>query len=211
MTSQSASPRQLHQDRSRETRRILVDAAADEFSRRSYSAASVDSILAASGRTKGAMYFHFTSKQALAQAVLDDAESLYAEIGSRWQQRSWLHPFAALAGIVDDIAAAFTESPIVQAEARMSLEPSFYPRIEQRASQAWEAAGVELATIADGLSLFKPGFTPQRLIRSLATMLAGQRYMADLIAGPTLLRDRFAESFDTVLAAMTTVDGRRFH
>jgi len=54
------------------TRERLVAAAARQFAQRSYSAVSLDDVLAEAELTKGAMYFHFPSKQALAVAIVDD-------------------------------------------------------------------------------------------------------------------------------------------
>ena len=53
------------------TRHRLIAAASHRFARRSYSMVSLDDILAAAELTKGAMYFHFPSKQALALAIID--------------------------------------------------------------------------------------------------------------------------------------------
>ena len=54
------------------TRHRLIDAASRQFAHRAYSMVSLDDILAEAGLTKGAMYFHFPSKQALALAIIDD-------------------------------------------------------------------------------------------------------------------------------------------
>jgi TetR/AcrR family transcriptional regulator, transcriptional repressor for nem operon len=54
------------------TRDRLIAAAARQFAHRPYSAVSLDDILAEAELTKGAMYFHFSSKQALALQIIDD-------------------------------------------------------------------------------------------------------------------------------------------
>jgi AcrR family transcriptional regulator len=54
------------------TRHRLIAAASRQFAHRPYSMVSLDDILAAAELTKGAMYFHFSSKQALAVAIIDD-------------------------------------------------------------------------------------------------------------------------------------------
>src|SRR5271156_4181219 len=54
------------------TRQRLIAAAARQFADRPYSMVSLDDILAEAELTKGAMYFHFASKQALALAIIDD-------------------------------------------------------------------------------------------------------------------------------------------
>lgn len=54
------------------TRQQLIAAAAHQFARKSYNFVSLDDILAEAELTKGAMYFHFRSKQALALALLEE-------------------------------------------------------------------------------------------------------------------------------------------
>jgi TetR/AcrR family transcriptional regulator, transcriptional repressor for nem operon len=54
------------------TRQRLIAAASRQFAQRPYSMVSLDDILAEAELTKGAMYFHFPSKQALALAIVDD-------------------------------------------------------------------------------------------------------------------------------------------
>src|SRR5215469_4384236 len=54
------------------TRQRLIAAASRQFAHRPYSMVSLDDILVEAGLTKGAMYFHFPSKQALAIAIIDD-------------------------------------------------------------------------------------------------------------------------------------------
>ncbi len=54
------------------TRHRLIAAASREFGHRPYNMVSLDDILAEAELTKGAMYFHFPSKQALAMAIVDD-------------------------------------------------------------------------------------------------------------------------------------------
>jgi len=54
------------------TRERLIAAASRQFAHRPYSMVSLDDILAEAELTKGAMYFHFPSKQALALAIIDD-------------------------------------------------------------------------------------------------------------------------------------------
>ncbi|ARP73710.1 TetR/AcrR family transcriptional regulator [Streptomyces pluripotens] len=58
------------QERAIRTRRVIVVAAAEVFAEVGYEAATIVGILNRAGVTKGALYFHFSSKQELAQAVL---------------------------------------------------------------------------------------------------------------------------------------------
>jgi AcrR family transcriptional regulator len=53
------------------TRQQILRAASRQFARKSYSLVSLDDILADAQVTKGAMYFHFRSKHALAAAIIE--------------------------------------------------------------------------------------------------------------------------------------------
>ncbi len=54
------------------TREKLLTAAFEEMYRRGFQAASLDTILAQAGVTKGALYHHFPDKAALGYAVVDE-------------------------------------------------------------------------------------------------------------------------------------------
>ena len=54
------------------TRETLLQAAFDEMYLNGFRAASLDTILAATGVTKGALYYHFGSKQGLGYAVVEE-------------------------------------------------------------------------------------------------------------------------------------------
>ena len=67
--------------RAQRSRQAILDAAARLFAERGYAGTSVDAIVRAAGITKGGLYFHFSSKRALALAVI-------AENQRRWQARA---------------------------------------------------------------------------------------------------------------------------
>ncbi len=56
------------------TRRTILSAAAKIFEEHGYQAATISQILREAGTTKGALYFHFVSKEDLAQAVLAEQD-----------------------------------------------------------------------------------------------------------------------------------------
>jgi AcrR family transcriptional regulator len=66
------------------TKRALVDVAEELFTEHGYSATSLDAIVAGAEVTKGALYHHFSGKQALFEAVFERVE----ENAARTIQRS---------------------------------------------------------------------------------------------------------------------------
>lgn len=57
------------------TKRALIDVAAERFTEVGYAAASLDAIVAGARVTKGALYHHFSGKQALFEAVFERVEN----------------------------------------------------------------------------------------------------------------------------------------
>jgi TetR/AcrR family transcriptional repressor of nem operon len=95
------------------TREKLLKAAFEEIYRRGFQAASLDTILAQAGVTKGALYHHFPTKAALGYAVVDEVvKGLLLE---RWL--GVLHaqpgdPVTALQGTLRHRAANLTAGEI---------------------------------------------------------------------------------------------------
>jgi AcrR family transcriptional regulator len=65
----AAAPASPPRDRAEGTRRQILDAAANAFASHGYHGVSLNDIVRESGLTKGAFYFHFPSKEALALEV----------------------------------------------------------------------------------------------------------------------------------------------
>ncbi|MBY6538176.1 TetR family transcriptional regulator [Rhodococcus sp. BP-349] len=191
------------QERARRTRAAIVEAAAYEFSKRGYTAASVNTILEGSRATKGAMYFHFSSKEELARAVLQTAMEKYVAImdverPSGMDALEWLHD------LIIQLARSFDENVVVRAEFRLVVEPEFHASIREGAGAVWGRTAHKLAAEAHETGLLRPDIDPRMFTRVLVTSLAGQRYMADLTAEDTDLVVLFEESLEVLLMAMAS-------
>src|SRR5215469_9403768 len=87
------------------TRERLLQAAFREVYRYGFQSAGIDTILAATNVTKGALYYHFESKEALGYAII---EEIVAKLTSdRWmlplQRSKDKDPIDALIGVVHAI------------------------------------------------------------------------------------------------------------
>jgi AcrR family transcriptional regulator len=63
------------QEYSASTKRALVDVASELFTERGYAGTSLDEIVSGARVTKGALYHHFSGKQALFEAVFETVEA----------------------------------------------------------------------------------------------------------------------------------------
>ncbi|MGW0752568.1 ScbR family autoregulator-binding transcription factor [Streptomyces sp. NPDC002587] len=115
------------QERSERTRRRLVHAGAEMFHRNGYANATLGEIASAAGVTKGALYFHFASKDELAEAVqqrgcalLDDCVRLLREAG--------VSPLQALIDTTHWLTRTLYEDPAIPASFRITKECGPGPR-----------------------------------------------------------------------------------
>src|SRR6202521_3067777 len=120
------------------TRERLLQAAFREVYRYGFQSAGIDTILAATNVTKGALYYHFESKEALGYAII---EEIISEITrDRWvlplQRSKDKNPVDALIGIVQAIPARPRDvrngCPLVNLAQEMSLlDEQFRKRLER--------------------------------------------------------------------------------
>ncbi|GAA3890819.1 ScbR family autoregulator-binding transcription factor [Leifsonia kafniensis] len=113
------------QQRAANTREAIVTGAATAFQAHGYGMTSLAEIAEASGVTKGALYFHFDSKEAIALAVIDAQHAAAGTIGVA------LHE-SGTTGIAATLTASFAfarqlrENPIARAGIRLTLEASSF-------------------------------------------------------------------------------------
>ena len=105
------------QKRGRTTRQALLVEAARVFDERGYDAASLSDILAASGRTKGALYFHFRSKQHLATVLMDETVESWDVVRSMIAERG-LDPLRTLLVETDAYVGRWTHDVVVRGGSR---------------------------------------------------------------------------------------------
>ena len=88
---------------SERTRERLLQAASREIYRSGFQSASLDTILAVAGVTKGALYYHFDSKEALGHAVVEEVIAPDVHGKWVWPLQNVKDPIDALIGAVQRI------------------------------------------------------------------------------------------------------------
>jgi TetR/AcrR family transcriptional repressor of nem operon len=126
------------------TREHLLQAAFQEVYRYGFQNAGIDTILAATNVTKGALYHHFESKEALGHAIIEEIVAKLTR--DRWmlplQRSKDRDPIDALIGIVQAIPHRPRDvkngCPLVNLAQEMSrLDEQFRKRLE-RIFHAWQ-------------------------------------------------------------------------
>ncbi|MFE7853222.1 ScbR family autoregulator-binding transcription factor [Streptomyces sp. NPDC057403] len=109
------------QERSEKTRHRLVHAGAQMFDLKGYANATLSDIADAAGVSKGALYFHFSSKEDLAEVVRHRGQSLVSQ-ALRSVADSRRTPLQALVDLTHWLAWALVEDPALRAAFRITGE-----------------------------------------------------------------------------------------
>ena len=109
------------QARSERTRHNLIQAGARMFDEHGYASATLGRIVAVTGVTKGALYFHFASKDVLADAVQQEGSDLLVGF-LRSREDSGAPPVQVLIDMTHWLSRALREDPLVGAGLRITHE-----------------------------------------------------------------------------------------
>ncbi|MFF2810843.1 ScbR family autoregulator-binding transcription factor [Streptomyces sp. NPDC058000] len=120
------------QDRAIRTRRVILEAAASVFDELGFDRATIAEILARAGVTKGALYFHFPSKEDLALAVLHEQ---VLDIAVRPQQIK-LQEFVDAGQI---LAYRLRHDAIQRGAARLAIEQGSNHLDRKQSMSAWSS------------------------------------------------------------------------
>ncbi|MCX5381241.1 ScbR family autoregulator-binding transcription factor [Streptomyces sp. NBC_00091] len=135
------------QERSERTRRRLVFAGAELFHRNGYANATLGEIAGAAGVTKGALYFHFASKDELADAVQRRGCGLLHD-AVRGLREGGASPLQALIDTTHWLARTLHEDPAIPASFRITKECAGQQPAVVDFHEAWLSAVCELLRMA---------------------------------------------------------------
>ncbi|WP_405697738.1 ScbR family autoregulator-binding transcription factor [Streptomyces sp. NBC_01185] len=109
------------QDRARATRKELLESAAHLFIERGYAGTSVNDISDHSGKTSGAIYFHYSSKEKLALAVIHEQFATWPQLAAPYSAPD-IPPLEKLVVLSFGVARSLSEDVVARAGARLWAE-----------------------------------------------------------------------------------------
>ena len=119
-------PRMVRQARSEATRTKIIDAAVDLFAEVGYQATGLGDIIERAELTKGAFYYHFDSKEALATAIIEEganrALTAFRSIGEQSAPalESMIHGIFVVADLINNDKMVRTGGQLLRAFGRFN-------------------------------------------------------------------------------------------
>lgn len=165
-------------------RQAILEAAQQEFHRTGFRAASLSSILASTGLTKGALYHHFPNKQALGYAVVE-------ELLEKMVEEDWLVPLENCLDPVDCLKTQLEEAmarageedlllgcPINNLALEMSTEDEGFRLRIGRIYDRWLQVLAMALRRGQERNLIRPDIEPLPTATFIVGSLAGGRSLA---------------------------------
>jgi len=193
------------QERAQVTRDRLVDGAALAFYRLGYGIATTNDIVREAGATRGAMYFHFESKEDIARAVIEKEHSIAIEAGLRIQALN-CPAFETMIRLCVDLATRLRTDPIVKAGIRLTTEVTNFNPPLRAPYEDWLQTFEEIATNAVEQGDFKADVDPKTFARFLIPAYTGIQLVSDTFTGREDLMLRIRELWMFVLPAVVPED-----
>lgn len=170
------------QDRARATRKVVLESAAHLFVERGYVGTSVNDISDRSGRTSGAIYFHYSSKEKLALAVIREQFATWPQLAAPYAAPE-IPPLEKLVVLSFDIARALSEDVVARAGARLWAERRSIDATVPTPFDAWALAATRLLAEARSRGELAEDVDPSDTAVTLVCAFFGLCTLADEVRG----------------------------
>ena len=195
---------ELGDKRSDTTRDQILRSAAHQFAQRPYYAVGLDDILAEAQLTKGAMYFHFRSKHALALAIVDE-QIIRSDAAIKDLLTRKLSGLETLIDVSYLIAIGDITQDVTRAAFNLLESVGRTEKLQERLLHGW----IELLGEITGRGIREGDIVdhgdPEDIGRLLVSIYMGMR-QASSLDDPVVLLSDFQKALSTVLRGIVQPD-----
>lgn len=193
----------VRQARSEATRRKIIDSAVDLINEIGYPAAGLGDIIERAELTKGALYYHFDSKEALATAIIEEgAETVLGSFRGAGRSGS-----PAMENIIHGsfvVTDVLSGDRVSRAGARLlrtfgSFNPAAKSTLQTLVDDLTEHIAKAIAE-GDLRADLDPGSTAAGIVAGMT----GAELLSSALADGADLRSRFAKNWELMLPAIVT-------
>ncbi|HEY5833752.1 ScbR family autoregulator-binding transcription factor [Streptomyces sp.] len=189
------------QGRAKTTRRFLLEAAAQLFDERGYAGTSISDISALSGRTSGAIYFHYTSKEKLALAVVEEHFATWPELVGR-HRAAGVPALERLVALSLTVARAFRDDVVVRAGSRLWMERKAIDAPLPTPFVGWIETVTGLLEEAREDGSLAAGVVPEAAADGIVYAFFGLHTVSDALDGRERIEERLRGLWLLLLAAL---------
>jgi AcrR family transcriptional regulator len=185
------------QERAERTRTAILDAAAEVIEQRGFAGASLSDILARAGVTKGALYFHFSSKDELAHALL--TEQFGAEHSFTGQEEVGLQTAIDLCHAM---AHGLLTNVRVRASMRLVVETGNFSNPTPEACLRWVEIVRKCVLAAKENEDLREELDPDRIAHWVVGAFLGVQLQSQVLTGRADVHERVTEMWRIALPGL---------
>ncbi|MEU8652408.1 ScbR family autoregulator-binding transcription factor [Streptomyces sp. NPDC048737] len=184
------------QERAIRTRRAIVEAAGAVFDEHGYTSTTISMVLERAQVTKGALYFHFASKEALAQAVLNEQ----VPFGTVPPQPCKLQEIVDMTFVV---ARRLLDNALLRGSVRLAVDQETPSGVDHgEPFRQWARALTELLEAARRRGELLPTVKPAETVELLVGTFTGIQLMSRALTDRADLGDRLAVMWAHILPSI---------
>jgi AcrR family transcriptional regulator len=195
----------VRQARSEATRQKIVNAAVDLFAEVGYQSTGLGDIIERAELTKGALYYHFDSKEALATAIIEDgaavALSAFRNTGEPTAPalENMIHGVFVIADLIRTDKTVRTGAQLLRAFGEFNRAT-----VETQGQLLIEMVNQARQAIIEGD--LRDDLDPQDLSEVIVSAMLGAELISNVSAGGSDLIERIALTWSLLLPAIVTQD-----
>jgi AcrR family transcriptional regulator len=189
------------QERAELTRVAIIRAAAEAFDRFGYAGTSLSDITASAGVTKGALYFHFGSKEDLARGVIEEQHARAMALVDRLVKQG-VSGLEAVIKLSYEFAEQLVADSIVRAGIRLTLEYGTFENPIIDPYRSWIQATEDFLSKAIEENDVRPTVMPDRVAQFIVSAFTGVQLVSQVLSGRRDLQQRVDEMWELVLPSL---------
>lgn len=193
------------QSRALQTRDAILRGAASVFIKKGYSGTALSEVIEIAGVTKGALYFHFDSKESLAQAMIAAQHQASSALGADLFAPS-VPGLEALITLTARYALQMLADPVVRAGIKLTMEAGSFSTPVIGPYTDWIAAGEALLGRARDSGVISDQADIAMLAHFIVPTFTGIQLLSDVLTDHEDLYQRVGEMWQLLIPALVPAE-----
>lgn len=187
------------------TRAAIIRGAAAVFQQRGYGSTSLADVCAEARVTKGALYFHFDSKEALARAIIEAQHEASSSIG-RDLLGAHMRGLDAMIVMTLEIADQLHNNPVVSAGVRLTIEAANFETPVDAPYLDWMTAAEEFLRRGQTEGDITASVEVCSAAHFLISGFTGVQVVSDVLTRREDIQQRLVEMWQMLLPGLAPAD-----
>lgn len=193
------------QERARATRESIIFGAAKVFEEYGYGTSSISLVAEQAQVTKGALYFHFKSKDELARAVVGEQHVIVVRAGEAILDQSGT-ALSTMIRLCAEFGYQLATDPIVRAGIRLTLEAPAFGHTIRDPYEDWTNVMGRLAEQGIQARQIRASIEPDALARYIVASFTGVQMVSNVLTGREDVTVRIQQMWEILLPGIMHED-----